>query len=314
MDKDSNYITLNTKYANKIHISFSEFNIFNQCGHRHLIESHLKLSEQMKTVHLFFGNAIHATLEKTLKDAIGLNKRIDFFKRTFIKDMFDYMKDEPGFQHELKELLKQGEDLLNLLSVEDIFKKYKIISVEEYLFEHVYEDFYFKGSIDLVVQDRESGKYTIIDWKTSNQKWNLKKKMADKFFLSQMRFYKYFWARKNNILLDEISCQYIVLNRLKNKKKLESGVGEIQYVDVDSTKDEIFESLKMLANTIDGIYIKKRFTKIKHTGNEFFGCMFCKFKGGRHPLCNNNKNQDRQLLLENKNKINRNYGKTKTNQ
>jgi hypothetical protein len=32
--------------------------------------------------------------------------------------------------------------------------------------------------------------------------------------------------------------------------------------------------------------------------------MFCKFKGGRHPLCNNDPNQDKQILLENKtNKI-----------
>lgn len=300
MNKDSNYTALNTKYANKIHISFSEFNLFNQCGHRHLVEKHLKLTEQVMTVHLFFGNAIHAALEKTLKEAVGLKRRVDFFKRTFTKDMLDHMKDEPGFQQELKEFLQQGEDLLNVLSVEDIFKKYKIVSVEEPLFEHVYGEFYFKGFIDLVVQDRDTGRYVIIDWKTSGQKWNIKKKMTDEAFLAQMRFYKYFWARKNEINLDDIGCEYIVLNRLKNKKKPESGTGGIQYVEVDSTKDEIYESLEKLAETVESIHINKKFPKIKHTGNEFLGCMFCKFKGGRHPLCNNNKNQDRQLLSENK--------------
>ena len=68
MNKDSNYISLNDKYADKIHISFSEFSLFNQCGHRHLVEKHLKLTEQSMTVHLFFGNAMHAALEKTLKN------------------------------------------------------------------------------------------------------------------------------------------------------------------------------------------------------------------------------------------------------
>lgn len=305
MKKDLNYSTLNNKYDNKIHISFSEFNLFNQCGHRHLVEKHLKLTEQSLTVHLLFGNAMHATLEKTLKEVAGLKKRIDFFKRTFAKDMLDYMKNEPGFQQELKDFLKQGEDLLNILSIEDIFKKYKIISVEEPLLEHVYGEFYFKGFIDLVVQDRETGIYIIIDWKTSSQRWNVNKKLKDESFLSQMRFYKYFWARKNEINLDDIGCEYIVLNRLKNKKKPESGSGGIQYVKVESTKEEIYESLEKLADTVKNIHITRRFKKIKDIpGKEFFGCMFCKLKGGRHPLCNNNKNQDRQLMLENKTKIN----------
>lgn len=310
MDKDLNYISPNNKYADKIHISFSEFSLFNQCGHKHLVEKHLKLTESAMTVHLFFGNAIHAAIEKSLKDAIGLNRRIDFFKRTFAKDMLDHMRDEPGFQQELDDYLKQGEELLNILSIEDIFSKYKIISVEEPLFEHIHGEFYFKGFIDLVAQNRESGKYVIIDWKTSGQKWNIKKKLVDDTFICQMRFYKYFWSRKNNISLDKISCEYIVLNRLKDKKKSDSGCGGIQYVEVNSTNEEIYDSLQKLADTIESIHINKRFPKVKHFGNEFLGCMFCKFKGGKHPLCNNNKNQDKQLLLENKNKSN---GKQKVN-
>lgn len=310
MDKDLNYISPNNKYADKIHISFSEFSLFNQCGHRHLIEKHLKLTEPSMTVHLFFGNAIHAALEKSLKDAIGLSRRVDFFKRTFAKDMLDYMRDEPGFQQELDEYLSQGEELLKILSVENILSKYKVISVEEPLFEHVYGEFYFKGFVDLVVQHRETGKYVIIDWKTSGQKWSVKKKLSDDIFLCQMRFYKYFWSRKNNVSLDKISCEYIVLNRLKDKNKSDSGCGGIQNVEVDSTNEEIYESLQKLAETVESIHLNKRFPKVKHIGNEFLGCMFCKFKGGKHPMCNSNKNQDKQLLLENKIK---NNGKQKVN-
>ncbi len=307
MEKDLNYISSNTKYADKIHISFSEFSLFNQCGHKHLLEKHLKLIEPEMTVHLFFGNAIHAAIEKSLKDTIGLSRRVDMFKRTFAKDMLDYMRNEPGFQKDLEEYLKQGEELLNLLSIEEIYKKYKVVSVEEPLFEHVYGEFYFKGFIDLVVQDRETGKYVIIDWKTSGQKWSIKKKLSDDIFLCQMRFYKYFWARKNNISLEDIRCEYVVLNRLKNKNNTDSGCGGIQYVEIDSTNDEIYESLQKLADTIENIHLNKRFPKIKHTGNEFLGCMFCKFKGGKHPMCNGSTNQDKQLLFEHKLKT-KNHG------
>lgn len=300
MQKDLNYILSNTKYADKIHISFSEFSLFNQCGHRHLLEKHLKLVESEFSVHLFFGNAIHSAIEKSLKETMGLSRRIDYFKRTFAKDMLDYMREEPGFQQLLSEYLKQGEDLLNILSIEDMLNRYKVVSVEEPLFENIYGEFYFKGFIDLVVQDRESGKYKIIDWKTSGQKWSLKKKLEDDIFLCQMRFYKYFWARKNNIPLENISCEYIVLNRLNKKDNPDSGCGGIQNVEIESTNEEIFESLHKLGDTIQSIHIDRRFPKIKHTGNGFVGCMFCRFKGGKHPMCNSDANQDKQLLLENK--------------
>jgi len=305
MNKDLNYIPLNNKYADKIHISFSEFNLFNQCGHKHLVEKHLKLTEQPMTVHLFFGNAIHSTIEKSLKEPIGLVKRVEYFKRTFTKDMLDHLKDEPGFKVNLDDFLKQGEDLLNKLSIEDLLKKYKIISVEEPIMEHIYEEFNFKGFIDLVVQDRDTGRYIIMDWKTSGQKWNIGKKLKNKYFLAQMRFYKYFWSRKNKIPLEDIDCEYIVLNRLKNKKKPESGCGGIQHVQVNSTNSEIFESIKSLAATVESIHISKFFPKKKHNGNEFFECMFCKFKGGRHPMCNDSKGQGKQMLIDNKNKINK---------
>lgn len=301
MDNDLNYISPNNKYDDKIHISFSEFSLFNQCGHKHLVEKHLKLVEPEMTVQLFFGNAIHSAIEKTLKDSMGLSRRVDFFKRTFAKDMLDHFKDEPGFQQDLKDYLQQGEELLSLLSIDDILKKYKIISVEEPLFEQIYGEFYFKGFIDLVAQDRQTGKYVIIDWKTSGQKWSVKKKKDDDIFLCQMRFYKYFWSRKNNISLDNVGCEYIVLSRLKNKKISESGCGGVQYVEVESTNDEIYDSLQKLSNTIESIHITKFFPKIKHTGNSFVGCMFCKFKGGKHPMCNNSIKQGKQLLLAHKN-------------
>jgi len=300
MNKELNYIALNNKYDNKIHISFSEFSLFNQCGHKHLIEKHLKLVEPEITVHLFFGNAIHSAIEKTLKDSVGLSNRISIFKQIFTKDMLDNLSDELGFKSKLDEYIRQGEELLSILSIEDILKKYKIISVEEPLFENIYDNFYFKGFIDLVVQDRITGKYLIIDWKTSGQKWNINKKMEDEIFLCQMRFYKYFWARKNNIPLDDVSCEYIVLSRLKNKKKEGSGCGGIQSVEIKSTKEEVFNSLVKLSETIESIHIKKFFPKVKDIGNVFLGCMFCRFKGNKHPMCNNDKNQYKDFLNKNK--------------
>lgn len=249
---------------------------------------------------MFFGDAMHLTLEKSIRESIGLSGRLELFKRVFTKSVLDNISGEPGLRNDLDEFLKHGDELIRQLSISDLIKDYKIISVEEPILFNIYGKYIFKGTIDLVVQNRKSKRYIIIDWKTSNQKWNTKKKLKDKVFSSQLRFYKYFWSKKNNIPLSEIDCEYTVLSRMKDKRYPLDGTGGIESVKVSSTEKEIFSSLEKLAETVKKIHIDKVFSKIKHVGNEFYGCMFCRFKKGKHPLCNSDINQYKELLNENK--------------
>ena len=164
--------------------------------------------------------------------------------------------------------------------------------------------FHFKGFIDLVLRDKKTGRYLIVDWKTSGEAWNVDYKKKDEIFMCQMRFYKFFWARKHGIDIDDIDCQYIVLNRLVNKKKPNGGYGIPQYVPIESTLDEVEYSLTMLANAVRGIHIENYFPKVKDTNPELKfkhpGCLFCKYKGNKHLLCNSNQTQYKQLLVEHK--------------
>ena len=114
-----------------------------------------------------------------------------------------------------------------------------------------------------------------------------------------MRFYKFFWARKNQIPLEEIDCGYVVLNRLTDKKKPKSYPGRIQEVDVDSTNEETKSSLEKLARTIKMIHIERKFPKVKHISGTG-GCIFCPLKGGKHPLCDSSHTQYKNILREHK--------------
>ena len=154
----------------------------------------------------------------------------------------------------------------------------------------------------MVAYNPITGMFLIIDWKTSGEEWNVDKKKKDEIFLCQMRFYKYFWGRKNKIPLDKIDCKYVVLNRLKDKKNTSKGFGQIQSVDINSNENEILESLTKLGATLCNIHVLKVFPKVKFTGNEKYHCMFCKYKGGIHPLCNSKYNQYVELLKENEQK------------
>jgi hypothetical protein len=299
-DKNQEYDALKKENSDKIHISFSEFTLFSQCGHRHLLEKHLGIYKQPLSIHLFFGNAIHATIELSLKEELSLEKRINHFKATFTKDMLDNMKDTTDFKNNFQDFLIQGENILKFLDLNKILDEYDLISVEEPLYEQAYSKFYFKGFIDLVLRHKITKRYKILDWKTSGEDWNLKYKLKDESFLGQMRFYKYFWCRKNNVQLSEVDCTYVVLNRLKDKKNPKSFPGNIQIVDINSTDEEIKSSLKELAKTLKMIHIEKAFPKIKFTLGEREGCKFCPLKGGKHPLCDSTDKQYKKLLAEHK--------------
>ena len=164
-----------------------------------------------------------------------------------------------------------------------------------------------------MLKHKTSGRYLILDWKTSTAAWVLKYKLADRVFLMQMKLYKYFWARKHNVNLSKIDVKYMVLNRLADKKNPKKGFGEVQEVDMTSTQSEVRDALELVAKTIRSIHIDKRFKKAKfvldnngeaavdNNGRHMFdekACMFCKYKGGKHPFCNSSFDQDKSLLQE----------------
>lgn len=300
IDKNESYEILKQENVDRIHISFSEFSLFNQCGHRHLLEKHLGILQQPPSIHLYFGNAVHSTIEMSLKEKWSIEKRIEYFKATFSKDMMDNMKDTNDYKFNFHNFLIQGENILKFLDLNKILDEYDLVSVEEPLYENIFSKYFFKGFIDLVLRHKITKRYKILDWKTSGEDWDVSKKKKDEIFLCQMRFYKFFWSRKNNVDLNSVDCSYVVLNRLRNKKDPKSYPGNIQFVEINSNEDEIKYSLESLAKSIRMIHIDKDFPKVKFTLGERMGCMFCPLKGGKHPLCDSSDRQHRKLLIEHK--------------
>lgn len=297
MDKDAEYLKLKRENEGLIHISYSEFSLFNECGHKHLLEKYLKLVVQPPSIHLIFGNSIHSAIELSIKEKWNSKKRIEHFRETFIKEMMDNMKDTPEYA-DTENFANQGENILRILNTEKIFEKFDIIGVELPLYEPLFANYHFKGFIDLILKDKKTGKIVIIDWKTSGEEWDVSKKKKNKIFLSQMRYYKYFYSRKYNIPFDDIECKYVVLNRLLSKKCPELGYGKLQTVEIFSNESEIESSLQMLAETIRDIHIRNDFKKAKLNDNKG-ACYFCPHKNNP-TLCNSNPKQHLDLLEQHK--------------
>lgn len=293
MDKGISYQQLKEENRDKIHISFSEYSKYQSCGHRHLIEKYLKIAEEETSIHLIFGNSVHLAIEHGIKEKMSVEDRVMLFKENFKREMLNNLKETPEFR-ELDNFMLQGENILRSLSTEKILEKYDVVGVEIPLYENVYDIYHFKGFIDLVVKDKKTNRILIIDWKTSGEQWDVSKKKKDMVFMGQMRLYKFFYARKFGIDIDNIDCKYIVLNRLKSKKCPELGFGEIQPVEIFSEHDDIEDSITKVAETIRDIHIKNYFPKAKFK-NKTGNCFFCPYKNN-FALCNSDPEQYKKLL------------------
>ncbi len=295
IDKNEQYKLLQEENGNKIHISFSEFSKFQNCGHQHLIEKYLKLVPDTTSIHLIFGNSIHKAIELGIKNKSDKEKRVEIFREDFTKEMMDKMKDADDYKN-LGQFLVEGENIIRYLSTEKILKKYDIVGVEYVLYEPLFGPFYFKGFIDLIVRDKITKRYVIIDWKTSGEEWDVSKKKKDTIFMSQMRFYKYFFSRKENIPMEEIDCKYVVLNRLVNKKYPEFGFGKLQPVEIYADEADIEQSIILMADSLKSIHIDNFFPKAKLNGKKG-NCFFCQHKNNIG-LCNSDPEQYKHMLKE----------------
>jgi hypothetical protein len=295
MNKDQQYLDLIEQNAGKVHISFSEFSKYQSCGHRHLIEKYLKLVEEETSIHLIFGNSIHKAIELGIKDKSSVEERVLNFREDFSREMHNNLKNSPDF-NELDNYLNQGENIIKTLSTEKILEKYNIVGVELPLYEKIYSIFHFKGFIDLILQDKKTNRYVIVDWKTSGEAWDVSKKKKDITFMAQMRLYKYFFARKQGVSFDEIDCKYVVLNRLKSKKCPELGYGEIQSVEIFSDVNDIESSLTVVAETMEKIHIQNHFPKAKFQ-NKTGNCFFCPYKNN-FAMCDSDPNQYKKFLSQ----------------
>lgn len=293
MNKDTHYEQLIRENAGKIHISFSEFSKYQSCGHRHLIEKYLKLVKEETSIHLIFGNSVHKAIEYGIRDRSNVEERVQVFREEFTREMMNSLRDTPEF-NDMNNFLAQGENIIRSLSTEKILKNYEVIGVELPLYENLHGIFHFKGFIDLILKDKSNGRYLIVDWKTSGEQWDVSKKKKDITFMAQMRLYKYFYAKKQDVDFDQIDCKYIVLNRLKSKKCPELGFGEIQPVEIFSDHNDIEESLTKVAETVRDIHVKNVFPKAKFQ-NKTGNCFFCPYKSN-FAMCDNDPEQYKKFL------------------
>lgn len=267
-------------------LSYSDVSTFLSCPHKFKLLKIYNLKDSVKESKLVFdfGTAIHKILEKDFSEVKDLNIVVRDFRKEFI-DIVNQNKDNynPRFDQKVYDkLFESGKKIINdyfyVVKNEDTFLSHNHIAneleiiesfktaVNEQLVTENISLLSFKGFIDKVFKNLKTNKITIVDFKTTGYGWSYNER-KDNNKLMQLGFYKYFYAKKENVPLDDISTAYVFLK--KNTNYAESAV-EIFNVPFDMEKiKEIFKILDEVFNKI----IMADFPKIKNKNN----CKYCPF-------------------------------------
>jgi hypothetical protein len=310
---------LNTKGRKKI--SYSQFSEWMKCPYSWKLGYMDRRKKYEPSVHTAFGNAIHEPLQifvdKLYNEGSSAADEVDMvgiFLQTFEKELTQKtkrsVKDKDGnyvldenhkktYEEvnnpididdvEKMEFIEQGTEILNSIKSytnrKSIFPsgKYECVGIEIPVNMEVMNNLAFVGYLDIVLRDKITGKYKIIDIKTSTRMWN-KYQQNDVTKAYQLLLYKAFYSKQYNVPLTKIDVEFLIV-----KRTLLEGMNfpekRTQKVVPPSSKNFVNEAVSKLVEFIDNCFTEDgefnkdgKFRKTPHKGKtKYSNCKYCEF-------------------------------------
>lgn len=253
------------------HISFSALKNWNQCPYYYKITYVDKIKGFVGNHYTAFGTALHEVCEKNAEDD-NLQGLEDIFEQAFLRELKQLPEDvrKEIKLKDVQQMREQGKRLalVAIPALKSHFGNFEVVSTEEDIYESIenFEDYNFKGFIDLVIKT-EDNKIHIIDWKTCSWGWNSQRK-SDPMTTYQLTYYKHFYSKKHCVPLDNIETHFALLKRTAKKDLVE-------IFRVTSGKRKMNNALELLEKALYNIQSNK-FIKNK------LACSKCEFKNTEH--------------------------------
>lgn len=211
-------------------VSFSQYSMWHNCPQQYKLAYIEGLSESTSNIHSIFGTAMHETLQNYLEKCLRISKSqadkmIDL--KEYLKERMreTYLKESGGeigsnicTKEEMVEFLEDGNVLLDWFQKSKNFNKFfslkhdELVAIEQPINTKIADNVNFMGFIDLIIRDTFTGKYKIIDFKTSTRGWS-KYQKSDPVKNAQILLYKKFYAELIGISEDMIDVEFIILKR-----------------------------------------------------------------------------------------------------
>ena len=204
-------------------VSFSQYASWFKCPHRWWLDYSQNKRIYDDSINTCFGTAIHEALQLYVQtlytegsskaDSLDLYK---IFKEAFEKELKE--KKVEVTEDDQTEFTFDGQDILSsFCSSGNRLKhfpsnKYEFIGVEVEMRVPIRQNIDFVAYIDLVLKDKVTGHYKIIDFKTATNGWNQYQK-EDESKYSQLLLYKALYSKQFNVPLSHISIEFFIVKR-----------------------------------------------------------------------------------------------------
>ena len=278
-------------------ISYSQYNQWVTCPYKWKLNYIDELGEYTDSIHTMFGTSMHEVLQTYLTvmyndtvkmaDALPLEKML----LTRMKRNYQQIMERNGGevfceQSDMEEFYKHGLLILEWFKKKrgNYFSKkgYELVGIEVPINYDLPNDIKFIGYIDVLLYNKVSGKYKIIDIKTSTMGWN-KYMKADKNKTDQLLLYKQFYGAQHDIPLDKIDVEYFIVKR-KLYEKVDFPQRRVQTFSPANGKPSINKVINNLNQFIEESFIDGEYntehTYIKRPSKK--NCRFCEFNQTEH--------------------------------
>jgi hypothetical protein len=287
-------------------VSFSQYSMWSGCPQQYKLAYIDNLKSGGGSIHTLFGTAMHETLQEYLDKCLRISKsqadKLMDLKETLKHKMREcYLKEAEGeigntdicTKEELIEFLEDGCVLLEWFQKSKNFNKFfslkydELVSIEQPINTKIKENVNFLGFIDMVVRDSFTGRYRIIDFKTSTKGWSSYQK-KDPTKNAQILLYKKFYAELLNISQDIIDVEFIILKRkvIENTEYVIPRISKHIPASGKPSVNKAWSNFKEFVDTVfdaEGNYI----TNIEYPKKPTKLCDWCEFK--ERELCNGKK-------------------------
>ena len=259
------------KELNKMVWSFSRLHLYEQCPYAFYL-NYIEKREGIDNFWAENGKAMHLTLEKVFKGEITLDEAPEFYMEEF--DNICNTASEKAMETTFEACM----DFLCEFDF-DFFNDYEVIGVEkEVRFE--IGGFEFKGFIDLLLKHKETGKITVLDYKSSPYPFKKDGKTVLKNSEENFNSYKHQMYLYSKAVIEEYGIQPSNITWLHFK--------DGKFATIDFNETEYHKSLDWASKIIENIYKDRKF----EAKTSFVMCgKLCSYRDGDCEYKGNNESE-----------------------
>jgi hypothetical protein len=236
---------------------YSKVTTFENCAHSFLLQ-YILAKDTKSNFFGEFGTFVHEVVEKYFKKELEQSKLTKYYAENYNKTV---ISSAPSYPMGMSgNYYNDGMDFFENINFD--LDKYNIISIEETI-EFVYNNIDVTIRPDIILQNKETGEYILMDLKTHKLKKGKQDEENIKSYLKQAQLYAYgIWIKK------DIKISKILIWFVRNRKIMEA----------PTNTSKIMETMEWFEDAVNKIKKETKWEANLSKSNNYFCDQICGVK------------------------------------